>query len=375
MHALTIGVDGNEANVEKAVGVSVYTQRLLAYFHSHASEETRFRIFLRRRPLPMLPPETEFFRYQVVPGPVAWSQIFFPLHLSFNRSVDVLFCPAHYAPRRCPVPFVVTIHDLSYFYYPDEFLKKDLYKLKNWTAYSLDQADHVLSVSKTTKKDILQWYELDTHKVSVVYNGFEKETKKNIPSSLPTESPLAQLKKKKYVLYVGTLQPRKNVSFLIQAFARFYQDNPSYRLVIAGKKGWLYQEILNEAAKHGIADVVLFPGFVSDEELIWLYRHAFCFVQPSLYEGFGIPILEAMAYDCPVIASQVSSLPEVGGEACLYMDPNDVSDLHAKLRLLIENKVVRSDLIKKGKKQIQQFSWDTCGAETLEVLGRVVVGS
>lgn len=373
---MIIGIDGNEANVQQQVGVSVYTTNLLRIFKTKADANLRFRVYLKNPPNDILPSETAHFTYHVIPGPVAWSQVFFPLYLSVTRNCDVLFAPAHYAPRFCPMPAVVTIHDLSYFYYPDEFLKKDLYKLKNWTQYSLEKAKKIICVSKTTRKDVVHWYNPPEHKLETIYNGYEKTKTKKYPQSVANSTDLFQkhrIKKKNYILYVGTLQPRKNVSTLIEAFRIIQNKHPTVTLVLAGKKGWLYDTIFSDVRRHGLTESVIFPGYVSDNDLIQLYRHALCYVLPSLYEGFGIPVLEAMAYGCPVIASQRSSLPEVGGNASLYFDPESPQELAEKISLFINDPGLRKEYQKKGKTHVTRFSWDTCAKQTLEVLRTVAL--
>ncbi|NTU47135.1 glycosyltransferase family 4 protein [Candidatus Roizmanbacteria bacterium] len=363
---MQIGIDGNNANVVEQVGVSVYTRNLLAYFQKNASSELQFKVFLKQKPLAALPPATNNFSYEVVPGPVAWSTIFLPLRLFFRRDIDIFFAPAHYSPSYIPCPLVVTIHDLSYIYFPHEFLQRDLYKLTNWTKKSVEKAAKIIAVSKTTKKDMMKQYGLKDEQVAVIYNGFEKNAPKQ-----PIDHALLkhyELTEKQYIFYVGTLQPRKNITTLIKAFAKFRATHPETKLVLTGKKGWLYDQIFQEAASEGLQNSVVFTGYLGDEELVTLYKHAFCFVLPSLYEGFGIPILEAMAQDCPVLTSFTSSLPEIGGEACLYFDPKSDIDLLDKLNLLSENKELRKDLIQKGKNRIKDFSWETCAKETLDTL-------
>jgi glycosyltransferase involved in cell wall biosynthesis len=172
-----------------------------------------------------------------------------------------------------------------------------------------------------------------------------------------------------YVLFVGTLQPRKNIARLIEAFSRI-KDNT--QLVVVGKKGWLYEEILEAPKKFGVQDRVKFLDFVPDEDLPLFYQNALCFVLPSLYEGFGLPVLEAMKYGCPVITSNVSSLPEAGGDAALYFNPEDISDIAANLRLMITKPQLRKELIKKGFEQIKKFSWEKTARETLKTLMEVV---
>ncbi len=361
---MRIAIDGNEANVQNLVGVSVYTVKLLGYFQTKASAEVQFTIYLRKDPLPHLPKETDFFRYEVIPGPFLWSRIFLPLHLMTQGNFDVFFAPAHYSPHGLNKPLVVTIHDLSYFYYPNEFLKKDLFKLRDWTQESLEKAQAVIAVSKTTKKDILKYYKTPDSKIAVVYNGFEKPEKK---ASEQEVLKTYGLEKKRYFLYVGTIQPRKNISTLIKAFKVLKQNHPEYKLVIVGKKGWLYDDILNQVGETD-NDSILFTGFLPDNDVVQLYKHAHCFVQPSFYEGFGIPILEAMSYDCPVIASLNASLPEVGGDACLYFDPDEEKELVEKMELIITQPQIRKELVAKGKKRITAFSWEQCADQTLEVI-------
>jgi glycosyltransferase involved in cell wall biosynthesis len=254
---------------------------------------------------------------------------------------------------------VVTIHDLSYVYYPEEFLKRDLHKLTHWTKYSVEKAKKIICVSENTKKDLVKCYNVEEKKIRVIYNGFGKKapsSKLQAPNSL-----------KPYILYVGTLQPRKNINTLIRAFSEFEKSNPRYKLKIVGKKGWMYEDIYGLVKELKLERDVMFEGYVSETELASLYQNAFCFVLPSFYEGFGIPILEAMSYQCPVIASNTSSLPGIGGNACLYFDPKNTHQLVEKLKE-IQNETVRKGLIEKGNERIKHFSWEKCAKETLEVL-------
>jgi len=359
---MIIGVDGNEANVEKKVGVSIYTLNLLNYFNKIANKNISFKIFLKNNPRNELPKENKYFKYEVVHGNFLWSQIFLPIRLYKKKDIDIFFSPAHYLPRFCSVTSIVTIHDLSYLYYPEDFLKKDLFQLKNWSSYSLKKAKKIIAVSKTTKKDIIKNYKIPDEKIEVIHNGYEK----------PIKYQISNIKFEKindpYILYVGTLQPRKNILTLIKAFEKFKNFYPEFKLIIAGKKGWLYDKIFRLVTDLGLEGDVYFTDYVTDNQLVFLYKNAFCFVLPSFYEGFGIPLLEAMSFDCPVISSFYSSLPEIGADACLYFDPNNVFDLVEKLKLLKENKKLRKELTKKGKTRIKEFSWKKCADQTLKVI-------
>lgn len=359
---MVIGVDGNEANVLRKVGVSVYAFELLYYFKKKATKDLSFIVYLRAIPLEDMPSENEWFSYEIIRGNFLWSQLFFPIYLFTHKKPSVLFCPAHYAPRFSPVKTIVTVHDLAYYYYPDEFLKKDLFQLKNWTKYSIKKAQKIIAVSKTTKKDILKFYGEPESKIEVIYNGFRHE--KNHISNL--KAPATD-----YFLYVGTIQPRKNISTLIQAFSLLLHEYPDYKLFLVGRKGWLYDSIFEKVKKLGIEKNIVFTGYVDDKTLDMYYRHAKCFIIPSLYEGFGIPILEAMNRGCPVISSFNSSLPEIGGEACLYFDPNDPKGIFDDMKEMITNEQLRKDLVKKGKDRVQLFSWEKCGEETLNLIKNI----
>ncbi len=367
------GIDGNEANVEKKVGVSVYTTNLLYEFCRIASSDLQFKIYLRKPPASDLPKPSEYFTYEVVSGPFAWSQLFLPLSLYTRGGLNTFFSPAHYTPRFCPVPLVVTIHDLAYEYFPQEFLSHDLYKLKNWTLHAVNQAKKIIAVSINTKKDLIKFYKLPEDKIEVVYNGYEKQIKYQ-KSNIKNERILKNWKLEigNYLLYVGTLQPRKNEKLLIDSFPQIKKLYPQMKLVICGKKGWLYDEILSSIDQIEEKNDIVLTGFVSDEELATFYSHAFCLTMPSLYEGFGIPILEAFNFGCPVVSSFTSSLPEIGSDACLYFDPNDKNNFVDKIVELRQNPTLKKQLVAKGKKRLEEFSWQKCAKETLAVITSVV---
>jgi glycosyltransferase involved in cell wall biosynthesis len=363
---MIIGIDGNEANVPMKVGVSVYALNLLYYFKKQADSGTQFRVFLRSKPSDDLPSANKYFSYEIVRGQFFWSQVFLPLRLYMKRDVDVFFSPAHYAPRFCPVPTVVTIHDLSYIYFPGDFLKKDLYQLQNWTHYSIHKAKKIIAVSKTTKNDLTKAYQIPDDMIEVVYNGYEKNR------VIQEEKFKIHHTNKPYILYVGTLQPRKNITTLIEAFSKFKDLYPDFKLIIAGKKGWLFDSIFDLVGELGLHNDVYFTDYVTDHQLTFLYKNAFCFVLPSLYEGFGIPILEAMSLGCPVISSFASSLPEIGGDACLYFDPQNVDDLVDKLDSFKKDEKMKNSFIQKGKRRVKEFSWKRCGEQTLAVIRNAV---
>lgn len=356
---MTIGIDGNEANVEKRVGVSWYCFYLLQQFsQSHKHE---FRVFLRQPPVFDMPKSNAHFKYVVVKGRKLWSQIFLPLSLFLHhRDLSVFFSPAHYAPRFCPSPTVVTIHDLSFFYYPNEFLKKDLYQLQKWTEYSVKNARSVIAVSQTTANDIQELYNISKKNINVIHNGFTSHSIRDGELSPEIKSP--------YFLYIGTLQPRKNLTNVVLAFEKFVQKNSIYTLYLIGKKGWLYKEFMDLIEKRKLQNQVVLLDYVSNNDRSYLLKKSVALIVPGLYEGFGLPILEGFDASVPVIASNSGALPEVGGDACVYFDPLNVQQLSDSMQKISVDKKLKEDLVKKGKNRLKLFSWKKTAEGVLSVL-------
>jgi len=355
---MLIGIDGNEANVEKRVGIGEYAYELLIQFEKLRAPRLNFVIYLKENPCADFPKERDGWEYRVIGPKKFWTQIALPIDLYLHSpKPDVFFTPSHYAPRFSPVPTVISIMDLSYIKYPQLFKKSDLYQLRNWTRYSVKKASKVFTISLASKDDIIEEYKISKNKVIVTYPGL----KQNIG-----EKPKSFMSK--YILFVGTLQPRKNIVRLIEAFSRIKDKHKDLKLVIVGKKGWLFNEILKAPEKYGVEKDVEFLEYVTDNEMPNLYKNAECFVLPSLYEGFGLPVLDAMKNGCPVILSNISSLPEAGGNAALYIDPENVNDISEKIDKVLTDKKIRSDMIKKGYEQVKKFSWEKTAKETLRVL-------
>ena len=378
---MNIGIDGNEANIEKKVGIGEFAYELILQFAkfqdptlSAGRQGLKFQVYLKNRPNSQMPENSDNFRYRVFGPRKLWTQWRLPLDLYLNRPrPDIFFTPSHYAPRFSPVPTVISVMDLSYYHYPELFKESDLYQLKNWTNYSIKNAKAVITISKSSKNDIIKLYGIPENRVFIAYPGV-----KPVVDLIPHVYPMSELQaryqiNKRYILFVGTIQPRKNIERLIKAYSKLIEDKNYHdiQLVIVGKKGWLYESIINTPESLGIKDKVLFLDFVPDEDLPLLYKGAICFVLPSLYEGFGLPILEAMKYGCPVITSNVSSMPEAGGDAALYVDPLDVDDITDKLKKIAGNQKLRGEMIEKGIKQASKFSWEKTAKETLAVLEEV----
>ncbi len=373
---MIIGIDGNEANVTKRVGISEYAYWLLHYFARFAMEDktpgVTFVIYLKHPPVKSLPEETKNWKYKIVGPGKFWTQLGLPLNLFLSKPrPDIFFSPTHYAPRFSPVPSVISVMDLSFLKFPELFNKSDLYQLRNWTKYSVKKATKILTISNSSRNDIIETYQVPEEKVATIYPGIKQSV-----TLQPHVYAMNELKAKysisdNFILFVGTLQPRKNITRLIEAFSKIKENEFEYKdveLVIIGKRGWLYEEILEAPQKYGIENKVKFLEGINDDELTIFYKNALCYVLPSLYEGFGLPVVEAMKHGCPVITSNVSSMPEAGGDAAIYVDPEDVTDIAEKIVKVVNDKELRKDLSERGKKQVAQFSWEKTAKETLKVL-------
>jgi len=407
---MIIGIDGNEANVDKRVGIGEYSFELLRQFSKYQISNIKYQIYLKDKPREDFPKENETWRYRIVKPHKLWTQIALPFDLYFHRPrPDIFFTPSHYAPRFAPMPAAISIMDISYIHFPELFKKSDLYQLVNWTKYSVKKASVVFTISQASKNDIIEVYKVPENKVVVTYPGIKEIS--NFKFQISNKSKMQNLKllkekygiEKEYILFVGTLQPRKNIVRFIEAFSRLVRGpvgsfppasapqiasemravgNLStsatphmLSLVVVGKKGWMYKDILNAPQKFGVKTKVKFLHSVPDDDLPNFYKNAICFALPSLYEGFGLPVLEAMKYGCPVLTSNISSLPEAGGNAVLYCDPEDVDDITKNLELITKNLKLREELVRKGYEQVKKFSWEKTARETLQVLEQLAKSS
>ncbi len=353
---MIIAIDGYEANVESRVGVGRFALEIIKTI---SKENHRFRIYLPNPPISGLPQETDAWKYRVISLKRFWTFLGLPLALTIDKPrADVVFTPTHYIPRFVSIPRVMTIFDLSYIHYPELFKQKDLHQLVHWTRYSARHAAHIITISEFSKRAIMEEYKVPEERITVVYPGF---------TELRTQSSMTKFTNK-YILSVGTLQPRKNYVRLIEAFSRL---DSNVDLIIVGKKGWLYEEILSAPKRLDVENRVKFLEFVPDEDLPGLYRNALCLALPSLYEGFGLPVLEAMSYGCQVVVSKSSSLPEIAGEAGIYVDPESVDSIRVGLEKGTKAKSEAKGLIEAGFERAKQFTWENAAKKTIAVLEQV----
>jgi glycosyltransferase involved in cell wall biosynthesis len=299
---------------------------------------------------------------------ILWEQSSWPIQAARER-LDLLHSMAFVTPFATKIPTIVTVYDLSFVHYPEKFPTSQRLYLRTQTARSVNQARQVITISEATRQDLNHHFGVPLEKIKVVFPGVESHFREIPKESLNIFRAKNNLHKP-FILHVGTLQPRKNIPVLLKALATL--KNQEIDLVLVGGKGWQYDDIFNRVEDLDLANQVHFIGYVQDKELPFWYNAARVLVFPSVYEGFGMPIIEAMACGTPVIAAHSSSLPEAGGEAAFYFEPHDVEKLTQQLTDIFENDNLLLNRRHSGILQARKFSWDQAGSETARIYAQVL---
>jgi glycosyltransferase involved in cell wall biosynthesis len=359
-----VGIDGRIADYTTG-GIAQYTRQLAAWLPRVAPAE-RFTVFRARRGRqPWAPPAGVRQRRLLTPPHHRWEQVLLPLELATER-LDLLHGPDFLVPRRRRCPAVVTVHDLAFLRYP-EILTAESRRYYSQVRDVVAGVELVIADSRHTAADVQELLGVPAARVRVVHLA-------PTPAPAADAAAVAALRQRyeldgPFLLYVGTLEPRKNLGVLLRAFERVGPAEPA-RLVLAGPRGWLDEPIVTQAARLG--ERVRLLGRVPAGDLGALYAAATAFVFPSLYEGFGLPPLEAMAAGTPVVAARTSSLPEVLGGAALYVAPDDEEGLGEALREVLGDAALRARLRDRGLARAAEFSWERTAAATLAVYREAV---
>lgn len=355
---MRVAIDASRTTLARVTGTERYALQLISALIEQTSPHT-FTLYFRDPPSPGLFPASDRVTQRVLRQPRLWTHTAFAAALWRDRP-DISFVPAHSLPLLAPGRMAVTVHDLGFRHFPGAHPWWPWLYLHLSTAFSARRAGVVLADSRATAADLTRFYGTPAAKIRVVYPGVDAPVIGDIEAvrdkyGLPP----------RYFLFIGTLQPRKNIDRLVQAYARWRALCPhdAAALVLAGGKGWLYDE--NWFA--GV-DGVLTPGYVDEADKGALYAGALALVFPSLYEGFGFPVLEAMHCGTPVVCSNTSSLPELAGDAALLVDPLDADAIAGAMARLSADADLRRDLTARGHVQTRGFTWERAARETLAAL-------
>jgi glycosyltransferase involved in cell wall biosynthesis len=363
---MIIGIEAERANHAQKTGVEHYAQQLILHL-AKIDSHNQYVLYLRTKPQDWFLNLPKNFRIKILGyGPIKFPYLWTQLRISWEMLVsppDLLFIPAASLPLIHPRNSFVTLHDVAWRIYPEAFQKLKLYYLEFSAWFATRFAKGIIAVSQATRADLLKFYRVVPGKISVVPHGYEKTNHDFSHLSAEVSAKLPE----KYILFLSTLQPRKNVPRLIDAFAELKTEHPElpHKLVIVGKPGWKFEPILDKI--HAAQDIVIYLGHVADKDRWPLYHKADLFIHPSLYEGFGMWLLEAFECEVPAAVSNISSMPEIGGDAALYFDPTSKSEIKETIRKILQSPELRIELVRKGKIQLQKFSWEKCAEETLAV--------
>ncbi|MFL7807003.1 MAG: glycosyltransferase family 4 protein [Anaerolineae bacterium] len=357
---MLIGIDASRAVAAHPTGTEVYSQRLIQALLKLESPH-QFRLYFRE------PPPAGTFAgadLRTIPFPRLWTHIRLSWEMA-RHPPGVLFIPAHVLPPIHPRVSLVTVHDLGYRHFPEAHPPFQRLYLDLTTRWNARAAAHILADSQATKADLVTHYATSPDRISVAYPGYDQTL---VPIRDPAR--IDEVKSRytvtgDYFLYLGTLQPRKNLARVIDAFAAI---ETKATLVLAGKRGWLYDDLFRQVRQSGLEKRVIFPGYIAEEDKADLLSGALAFVFPSLYEGFGFPVLEAQVCGCPVITSTTSSLPEVAGDGALLVDPRDSSAIADAMRRIAADPSLRESLIGRGFINARRFSWTTCAQAVLDAI-------
>lgn len=375
---MKIGIDASRYKIKEPTGVEWYSFHLLNHLvllfgRDHHQE---VRLYLQK--------ETEFseelpfnVKKRIIPGQKFWTQLKLSWEI-LTKPIDSLFVPSHIFPLIVPKKTFITIHDLA-FMYPE---LKQAYDFKHglllrWsTKRAVKTAHRIIVPSEATKADLIKFFKCPEEKIRVIYHGGPELRGEDNPviktwKISEQEAFLSKFGMKEnqlYMLFIGRIEFKKNLSRVVEAFKRFSMEFPGWKLVLAGKPGQGYEEILKTIEKAGLRNEVILTGYITEAEKYFLLSRCRFFVFPTLCEGFGLPILEAMAFRKPILTSNKSSMPEIAGKAGYLVNPLMIAEISVGMKRLASDGMLISKLIVEGEKQLEKFTWDQAAKETWEVL-------
>lgn len=369
---MRIGIDARFYGGEQSKGLGRYTQKLIEYL-AKTDQENEYIVFLQEKEYKEWKITNK--RFKIVKAPYRWytlsEQIFMPLKIK-RAKVDIMHFPHFNVPLLYRDKFIVTIHDLVITHFPTQratTLAPWMYKIKQLAYKSVirhaaKNSHKIITVSDYSKKDIIKYFKLPEAKVEVTYEAADDFK----PSKEGAEVLKRYNIKKPYLLYVGNAYPHKNLEVLLKVVKELKQKKElDWTLVFVGKPDYFYKRLKQNVWAQDLDEQIIFTGFAPDAHLPILYEQALAYIFPSKYEGFGLPPLEAMSYQVPVLAAKSSCLPEILGDAALYFDPDDVYGIIKQLNKLIDNPALRQELIASGLKQAQKYSWEQMSKQTLAI--------
>jgi len=374
---MKIGIDASRANKPIKTGVEWYSYHLINALKKIDSDN-RYFLYTDKPLINELAAGPANFQQVLLKWPPKrmWTLIRLSWAMKFGKyQPDVLFVPAHTLPLLNPKKTVVTVHDIGFKRFP-EIYKWTARLYHTWSSRFIKKhATQIITISEFSKKEIMDVYKIPAEKIKVVYLGYNDHDYKFIADKLAVKDQIQNKFKidAPYFLFIGRIEAKKNISRLIEAFSEFKRkhSNDQHKLVLIGQPGFEHEKIKENIIKFKLEQAVIELGWLKSDDCALLMNGADLFVFPSLYEGFGLPVLEAMACGCPVICSNTTSLPEVAGEAAIKFNPENVKVMVKAIEAVVFNLEIKQSLVEQGFEQIKKFSWLKCAQQTLKVLENV----
>ncbi len=369
---MRIAIDASRANLDKKTGVEWYSHNLIQALKK-IDQDNQYFLYSQNELKGDLSnlPDNFYTRVLSWDHKKFWTQLKLWWHVNYDNN-RVLFIPSGMIPL---IPFrtfklITTIHDTCFFDHPEYYSRKDLILQKIAFKFGICFSDKIITVSEFSKQQIIKHSNCKPDKISVTYLGYDK----NIYKKIDEKDVFERMRKKynlpeNFILYIGRIEDKKNILNQIRAFVKFNQKYTEFKFVLIGKPGYGYNAIKTSIFEEGLQKNLIELGYVNQDEIVPIINMAKIFMFVSNYEGFGIPIIEAMRCGTPVVTSTMTSIPEVAGDAVLYSEPNNTMKISENLCNIVENKDgIRDELIQKGLERADMFSWEKCAKETLGVI-------
>jgi glycosyltransferase involved in cell wall biosynthesis len=362
-----VGIDASRSYRSPMTGTERYSRRVLEHLVRLEADGLNFRFYFNEPP--PIEAQLDGAETRHLPAQRFWTHYRLSRELKADP-VDLLFVPSHVLPLYHPARSVVTVHDLGFLYEPDSHTRFSRLQLRLTTGWNARRATHLIAISESTKQDLVQHSKVDPERITVVPHGVDDQFQVLPEDNVERYRRAARLPAR-FLLYVGTIQPRKNLLKLISAFERVTAVDDDLQLVLAGRPGWMSKPIQERARVSPLAHRIKLLGYVPDQQLPLLYSAAAAFTLPSLYEGFGLPVLEALACGTPVIMSNRGALPELVGADSEVVDPTDVGAIAEAVLAAIQRQR-EPDLVQQRREFAAQFTWQSSAQKTRDVLWKVL---
>ncbi|PID52206.1 MAG: hypothetical protein CR972_02880 [Candidatus Moraniibacteriota bacterium] len=366
---MKIAIDASRAFLHERTGIEEYSYQLIKHLRSPL-EKDHVILFLRYGTKENIDFELpKNWQVKELWSPRLWTYVRFSWSLLF-RQPKKLLVPGHIVPPIHPKSTTVVIHGLEFEIHPEAYSNYEISSMRRGIQNSCKWSRNIVCVSNNTKKDLMRLYDVPKDKIRVVYEGVNPAMQENKRITSETMAKY-QIEKQGYIVFIGRIEERKNISNILKSFEILKKHFAlGHKLVLVGKGGYGWERISKEIENHAFAKDIVVTGFVGEEEKWSLLRHAAVFVFPSLYEGFGLPVLEAQQLGVPVVTSNNSSLKEVAKDSAFLVDPMNVSDIAQKINDLIVNVQVRQNIIARGFKNIERFTWERCARLVVKLMMR-----